>query len=77
MASRNVQDADGRVWACRSDDLEHGKTPEGRDISILCTTETVTVPVRLTVGWQWMTITENGLARMISDASPTPRRAPA
>jgi hypothetical protein len=77
MAARSVKDTDGRVWACRSDDLEHGKGVEGRDISILCTTESVTVPVRLTVGWQWMKISDNGLARMISDASPVPRRQPA
>jgi hypothetical protein len=76
MSSRNVQDMEGRVWACRADDLEHGKTPEGRDVSILCTTASVTVPLRLTVGWQWMKISENGLGRMISDASPILRRAP-
>jgi hypothetical protein len=74
MASRNVQDTDGRVWACRADDLAHGKAVQGNDVSILCTTATVTVPVRLTVGWQWMTISENGLARMISSASPVPRQ---
>lgn len=77
MASRSVKDTDGRVWACRSDDLEHGKGAEGRDISILCTTASVTVPVRLTVGWQWLTISDNGLARIITDVSPVPRKATA
>lgn len=77
MPSRSVRDSDGRVWACRSDDLEHGKTPQGKDVSILCTTASVTVPVRLTVGWQWMTIADNGLARLISSASPMPKQAPA
>jgi hypothetical protein len=75
MPSRNVRDMDGRDWACRSDDLEHGKTPEGKDVSILCTTPSVTVPVRLTVGWQWMKMADNGLARMISAASPLPKKA--
>ena len=74
MPSRSVTDQDGRVWACRSDDLEHGKGAQGQDVSILCTTATVIVPVRLTVGWQWMTIADNGLARLISTASPVPKR---
>jgi hypothetical protein len=73
MASRTVSDADGRVWACRVDDSSQGKAAEGQDVSILCTTASVYIPVRLTVGWQWMTIADNGLARMISAASPAPK----
>lgn len=75
MISRNVTDVGGRTWACRQDDLMHGKTPEGQDVSILCTTATVTIPVRLTVGWQWAKMADNGLARLISDASPLPRKS--
>lgn len=55
------------------DDLHHGAVREGQDVSILCTTASVTVPVRLTVGWQWATIADKGLARMIADVSPVPR----
>jgi hypothetical protein len=73
MASRNVKDVGGRTWACRQDDAVHGLPKEGRDVSILCTTATVHVPVRLTVGWQWSTMADNGLARLITDASPVPR----
>lgn len=75
MDSRNVKDVGGRSWACRQDDLAHGKPTEGRDVSILCTTASVTIPVRLTVGWQWMKMAEGGLARMITDASPVPKVA--
>jgi hypothetical protein len=73
MSSRNVKDAGGRTWACRQDNLMPGISSEGRDVSILCTTATVHVPVRLTVGWQWMKMADNGLARLISDVSPVPR----
>ena len=78
MASRSVTDSSGRVWACRQDDESTFILQEpqlGRDVSILCTTAMVTVPLRLTVGWQWHTMAENGLARIISDASPAPKHA--
>ena len=71
MDSRTVKDADGRSWACRQDQEKAAR--EGQDVSILCTTASVTVPVRLTVGWQWMAMADNGLARMISLASPVPK----
>lgn len=71
MNSRNVKDAGGRSWACRQDDKEAPR--DGQDVSILCTTPTVQVPVRLTVGWQWMKMSENGLARIITNESPVPR----
>ena len=73
MNSRNVIDAGGRSWACRQDDKEAPR--DGQDVSILCTTATVHVPVRLTVGWQWMKMADNGLARLIADQSPVPRVA--
>jgi hypothetical protein len=73
MSSRNVTDVDGRKWACRQDDPDHTPMKEGQDVSILCTTATVTIPVRLTVGWQWTKMADNGLARMIADASPLPK----
>ena len=74
MKSRNVKDSGGRVWACRQDDKEHATAEQqGRDVSILCTTASVFVPVRITVGWQWSTMAENGLARLITSASPVPK----
>ena len=74
MASRSVKDSAGRVWACRQDDAQHGGPGAGKDVSILCTTPTVTVPIRLTVGWQWTKMADNGLARLITTASPAPRQ---
>jgi hypothetical protein len=48
-------------------------TKEGRDVVLTCATPSVADPVRLTVGWQWEKMAANGLARMISLASPVPR----
>jgi hypothetical protein len=45
----------------------------GQDVSILCTTATVYVPLRITVGWQWQTMSDNGLARLIEEQSPVPK----
>ena len=73
MFSRNVIDEAGRSWACRQDDANPVK--EGQDVSILCTTATVVVPVRLTVGWKWNSMADNGLARLITAVSPVPRQA--
>jgi hypothetical protein len=73
MSSRNVRDSSGRSWACRQDDA--AAIREGQDVSILCTTASVHVPVRLTVGWQWIKMADNGLARLITDASPAPKLA--
>lgn len=73
MASRSVTDTGGRVWACRQDNASH-VMKEGQDVSILCTTASVTVPLRLTVGWQWTQMADNGLARLITTASPVPRK---
>jgi hypothetical protein len=77
MFSRNVIDAGGRTWACRQDDarvIDQSTIKQGQDVSILCTTASVVVPIRLTVGWKWNTMADNGLARLITDASPVPKR---
>jgi hypothetical protein len=75
MFSRNVIDADGRSWACRQDGTDSIEgTKQGQDVSILCTTASVAVPVRLTVGWQWDRMADNGLARLITAVSPAPRK---
>ncbi|HEU4996790.1 MAG TPA: hypothetical protein VFT29_18365 [Gemmatimonadaceae bacterium] len=71
MNSRTVVDVAGRKWACRQDDASVVR--QGQDVSILCTTASVAVPVRMTVGWEWMKMADNGLARLISVASPVPR----
>jgi len=77
MFSRNVIDSGGRSWACRQDDasvLDRTVNKQGQDVSILCTTASVVVPVRLTVSWQWNKMADNGLARLITDRSPVPKR---
>lgn len=75
MPSRSVTDVGGRTWACRQDDVVVPSTmAQGQDVSILCTTATVTVPIRLTVGWQWTQMADNGLARLIATASPVPKK---
>jgi hypothetical protein len=76
MPSRTVKDSAGRSWACRQDDVHLSTltaSAPGQDVSILCTTATVSVPLRLTVGWQWTTMADNGLARLIESKSPAPR----
>jgi hypothetical protein len=45
----------------------------GRDVVLTCSTPSVSEPVLLTVGWQWEKMASNGLARMITLASPVPR----
>jgi len=45
----------------------------GKDVTLTCSTPSISEPVVLTVGWQWESISENGLARMIALASPVPR----
>jgi hypothetical protein len=45
----------------------------GKDVVLTCSTPSVSEPVRLTIGWQWESISANGLARMIALASPAPR----
>jgi len=72
MFSRNVVDEAGRSWACRQDDANPVK--EGDNVSVLCTTPTVVVPVRISVGWTWNTLPDTGLARLITAKSPVPRK---
>lgn len=71
MKTRTVKDANDRTWTCTS---QEGPTAEGRDVILSCTTESVATPVRVTVGWQWEKMADNGLARMVALASPVPRR---
>lgn len=75
MADRSVTDSAGRTWTCVPAPVGEGEpaTKEGRDVVLTCATPSVADPVRLTVGWQWEKMSANGLARMISLASPVPR----
>jgi hypothetical protein len=70
MLSRNVKDTAGRTWACREDNAT--RPGPGADVSILCTTATVYIPVRLTVERQWMAMSDVTLALLITAASPAP-----
>ena len=76
MADRTVTDSAGRTWTCAPAHLADG-APEpglGRDVVLACSTDSVAEPVRVTVGWQWEAMAANGLARVVSQASPVPRR---
>ena len=62
MSSRRVTDEEGRVWECRPET----EAAPGRDVNLVCTTASLPASVRLKVSWQWATIAEKGLARMIA-----------
>ena len=66
MASRRVTDEQGRVWECNPETAE----APGRDVNLVCTTASLRTPLRLKVSWQWATIAEKGLARMIAAVAP-------
>jgi hypothetical protein len=75
MAERTITDSAGRTWKCASE-RSGGEAPEasqGRDVVLECTTPSVAEPVHVTVGWQWESMAEPGLARLIMLASPVPR----
>lgn len=76
MADRTVTDSAGRTWTCvptiAGPPDEAG--PMGKDVVLSCSTPSVDEPASVTVGWQWETMSDNGLARIVSLASPVPRR---
>ncbi|HET7456994.1 MAG TPA: hypothetical protein VFJ74_05005 [Gemmatimonadaceae bacterium] len=80
MADRTVTDSAGRTWTCARQTENAGgaaavgTSAQGRDVVLSCATESVAEPVRITVGWQWESIAAPGLARLIMQASPAPRR---
>jgi hypothetical protein len=76
MADRNVTDSAGRTWMCISDDAGSATAgaAQGKDVVVSCSTPSVKAPVTITVGWNWISMSANGLARIISQASPVPRR---
>lgn len=73
MADRTVTDSAGRTWTCATP-VTSESVRQGQDIVITCATPTVTSPIEITVGWRWEDMSENGLARLISQKSPVPRR---
>ena len=76
MAGRTITDSAGRTWTCATEDTagEGAASPQGRDVVLACVTPSVSEPVRITVGWQWESMAAPGLARLITRASPAPRR---
>lgn len=75
MAERIVTDATGRTWTCTAAaPAGGGAVHEGQDVALTCVSPAAEAPVTITVGWQWERMAPNGLARLIADASPAPRR---
>jgi hypothetical protein len=74
MADRTITDSAGRTWTCTTDAAEGETAAQGRDVVLACVTPSVDEPVRITVGWQWERMAASGLARLITQASPAPRR---
>ena len=76
MAGRTVTDSNGRTWTCIAeppDSLDEAG-PMGKDVVLSCSSPSVAEPMRVTVGWKWESMSDNGLARIVSLASPVPRR---
>ena len=74
MADRIVTDSAGRTWTCVATDTgDASGSAQGRDVVLACTSPSVDESVSVTVGWQWRTMSPNGLARMITMASPVLR----
>jgi hypothetical protein len=76
MADRTVTDSTGRTWTCgpETSDGVGAASAQGQDVVLSCVTSSVTEPVLITVGWQWESMAAPGLARLISQVSPAPRR---
>lgn len=75
MADRTVTDSAGRTWTCvAAPTATDAAERQGQDVVLSCATPSVDEPVRVVVGWQWERMAEHGLARLIAQASPAPRR---
>jgi hypothetical protein len=75
MTDRTVTDSAGRTWTCAAAPTSaEAVTAQGRDVALTCATPSVSNPVLITVGWQWEAMAANGLARLLTQASPVPRR---
>ena len=74
MADRTVTDSADRTWTCVAESAGAEDAGQmGRDVVLICSTPSVADPVRVTVGWQWESMSANGLARIINQASPVSR----
>jgi hypothetical protein len=74
MADRTITDSAGRTWTCAPAPIADGAAArQGQDVVLTCATPSVAEPVEVTVGWQWESMSPNGLARLISQVSPVPR----
>lgn len=74
MADRTVTDSAGRTWTCATESTGGEGAAQGRDVVLACVTPSVAEPVHVTVGWQWESMSAPGLARLITQASPVPKR---
>lgn len=75
MTSRTVTDSAGRTWTCSTEAATASSDSAlGRDVVLSCATASIAAPVQLTVGWQWESMAASGLARLLNQASPVPRR---
>jgi hypothetical protein len=76
MADRTITDSAGRTWTCATETAaaDGASAAQGQDVVLACVTPSVSEPVRITVGWQWERMAAPGLARLITQASPAPRR---
>lgn len=75
MTSRTVTDSAGRTWTCSTEATPASSdSAMGRDVVLSCATASIAVPVQLTVGWQWESMAASGLARLLNQVSPVPRR---
>ena len=76
MADRVIKDSAGRSWTCAAAPTgESGSgLGKGGDMMLTCGTPSVSAPVQLTVGWQWEKMSDNGLGRLIMEASPVPKK---
>ena len=71
MTERIIKDANGRTWTCTAAETAgEGAMSQGRDVVLSCATPSVDAPVSVKVGWNWASMAENGLARMVSQLSP-------
>lgn len=69
MSTRTVTDASGRMWLCAPENEDNRGSSLGQDVTIVCKTATVSDVVRLTVGYRWLRMADEGLARLITSAS--------
>ena len=73
MHKRTITDDEGREWVCTSKTAAGAKAGDkgqmGIDVTLSCTTPSLPEPVVITVGWNWEQMSENGLARMVSQAA--------